>query len=95
MKRFAAVAHRDQAISAPVTVGFRMPLLKKVFQSISSGVYLHIRRQLLTPTAVSLLTGNPAPGLAPDMPIEDIFLSVIALYCDYYKPRANKSQQPL
>ena len=36
-----------------MTVGLRMLLLKQ-FQSISSGVYLHIRQPLLAPTAVSL-----------------------------------------
>ena len=48
-----------------MTVGLRMLLLKQ-FQSISSGVYLHIRQQLLTPTAVSLnadiTTGNAKLG---------------------------------
>jgi len=56
-------------------------VLQPVFQSISSGVYLHIRRHLLAPPAVSLSTGF---GLLyecthkPDIPSEDIFLSVIA-----------------
>jgi hypothetical protein len=37
-------------------------------------VYLHIRRRLLAPTAVSLKA-----GVAAGMPGEDIFLSVIAV----------------
>jgi len=59
-------------------------------QSISSGVYLHIRQHLLAPTAVSLTAGIP-----PDILSEDIFLSVIAfvygkLYIsDYEKSTIN------
>jgi hypothetical protein len=36
-------------------------------------VYLHIRRQLLAPPAASLVV-----GVTTDMPVEDIFLSVMA-----------------
>ena len=54
-----------------MTVGFRMPLLD--VQGIGSGVYLHIRQQLLSPSAASL-----AVGTFPTMLSEDIFLSVTA-----------------
>jgi hypothetical protein len=54
-----------------MTVGFRMPLLD--VQGIGSGVYLHIRQQLLSPTATSLTV-----GVFPTALSEDIFLSVTA-----------------
>jgi len=57
------------------------------FQNIGSGVYLHIFRHLLTPTAVSLnaLTGIPS---------EDIFLSVMAflIYKIYFTSNKKKTQ---
>jgi len=45
-------------------------------QNIGSGVYLHIRRHLLAPTAVSLKN----PSFPPNMSGKDIFLSFAALY---------------
>jgi len=46
---------------------------KKLFQNTGSGVYLHIRQQLLAPPAASLIAGT-----LPTILIKDIFLSVTA-----------------
>ena len=72
---------------APITEGIRILLLKQIFQSISSGVYLHIRQHLLAPTAVSLDAGIHA-GHA-----ELGHLSLRHCLSPYYAPSKRKCQQ--
>jgi hypothetical protein len=50
-----------------------LPYAPTDVQGIGSGVYLHIRQQLLSPTAASLIV-----GIFPTVLSEDIFLSVTA-----------------
>jgi len=76
-KKYAT--QRDQSIPALITVGFPYAPIQKMFQSISSGVYLYIRQHLLAPTAGSLKRRH----LKPNMLSEDIFLSVIAFLIEY------------
>jgi len=64
---------RSPGSNNPCPYNGGLPYTPTNLQGISSGVYLHIRQQLLSPTAASLII-----GIFPTILSKDIFLSVTA-----------------